>query len=136
MLKYFLVIHMHQFWLVEGLTSWLTTWVGLTSWHKLHLNRLIVPKIGGIFKHCKNFDSLASRLKSTHIVSTPAIKHGIASEPVAVVKYAAIKDNVVNLYPSGIVINPSSPWLAASPDSKVYDPSRNPSYDLLETVSC
>lgn len=44
-------------------------------------------------------------------------------------------DDTVNLYPSGIVINPFSCWLAASPDRKVYCPDRNPPFGLLE-IKC
>ena len=31
------------------------------------------------------------------------------------------KQGKVNLYPSGLVINPKCPWLGSSPDRKVYD---------------
>lgn len=41
----------------------------------------------------------------------------------------------VNLYPSGVVVSPFVPWLAASPDRKVYCPSRQPSFGLLE-IKC
>lgn len=43
-------------------------------------------------------------------------------------------DNV-NVYPSGVVVSPYSPWLAASPDRKLYNPSMNPPYGLLE-IKC
>jgi YqaJ-like viral recombinase domain len=41
----------------------------------------------------------------------------------------------VNLYLCGLVISPYSPWIAASPDRKVYCPARNPPYGLLE-IKC
>jgi len=41
----------------------------------------------------------------------------------------------VNLYPSGLVISPFSPWIAASPDRKVYCPDRDPPFGLLE-IKC
>ena len=46
------------------------------------------------------------------------------------------KGEMVNLYPSGLVINPKCPWLGCSPDRKVYDitlanQGRNP-FGLLE----
>ena len=38
--------------------------------------------------------------------------------------YANIaNEGKVNLFPSGLVINPKSPWLGCSPDRKVYDSS-------------
>lgn len=43
--------------------------------------------------------------------------------------------NTVNFYHAGIVINPFSCWLAASPDRKVYCPERNPPFGLLE-IKC
>ena len=44
-------------------------------------------------------------------------------------------DNNVNLYPSGVVVNPYSHWLAATPDRKVYCPARDPPFGLLE-IKC
>lgn len=41
----------------------------------------------------------------------------------------------VNLYPCGIVISPYVPWIAASPDRRVYSPGRQPSFGLLE-IKC
>ena len=43
-------------------------------------------------------------------------------EPVAVMVYAA-KQGKVNLFPSGLIIHPRSPWLGCSPDRKVYNSS-------------
>src|SRR6056300_1384636 len=43
--------------------------------------------------------------------------------------------NTVNVIPSGIVINPWCPWLAASPDRKVYNPNRDSPFGLLE-IKC
>ena len=44
-------------------------------------------------------------------------------------------DNNVNLYPSGVVVNPYSHWIAATPDRKVYCPARDPPFGLLE-IKC
>src|SRR6218665_501232 len=41
----------------------------------------------------------------------------------------------VNLYSCGIVVSPYVPWIAASPDRKVYCPGRQPSFGLLE-IKC
>jgi hypothetical protein len=38
----------------------------------------------------------------------------------------------VNIFPCGVVLNIEAPWLAASPDRKVYDPGRAPPLGLLE----
>jgi len=50
------------------------------------------------------------------------MKRGIELEPKAATVYAnVVKEGKVNIYPSGLVINPLCPWLGCSPDRKVYD---------------
>ena len=44
-------------------------------------------------------------------------------------------NNDVNIYPCGLVVSPWDPWLAVSPDRKVYCPSMVPAYGLLE-IKC
>lgn len=44
-------------------------------------------------------------------------------------------DNGVNVYPCGLVISPYAPWLAASPDRKVFCPARPSAFGLLE-IKC
>ncbi|KAM7426763.1 hypothetical protein ABFA07_015311 [Porites harrisoni] len=79
-----------------------------------------------------DFESLAVRqLKKT--VQTSAMKHGINTEEEAASAYADSGD--CNVFPAGIVINPSCPHLAASPDRRVYDPSENSPWGLLE-IKC
>lgn len=69
-----------------------------------------------------DFESLAARqLKKT--VQTTAMRHGINREEEAASAYADSGD--CNVFPAGIVINPSCPHLAASPDRRVYNPSEN-----------
>jgi hypothetical protein len=70
-------------------------------------------------------------MKSTRKVQ----KAGLQNEPVAAEKYATVTDHPINLYPSGIVLSPWAPWLAVSPDRRVYDPQRNPPFGLLE-IKC
>ena len=108
---------------------------GSELWHKLRQNRITASKIGEVFKRQKDFLTLVARLKSTRYVCTPAMRHGIDSEPIAATAYGKIKDNSINLYPSGIIISPKAPWLSASPDRKVYDPSRTYPFCLLE-IKC
>ena len=59
-------------------------------------------------------------------------------EPVAAMVYAnTAKQGKVNLFPSGLIINPRSPWIGWSPDRKVYDSSAEENgylpFGLLET---
>lgn len=46
-----------------------------------------------------------------------------------------LQDNNINIYPCGIIVSHHAPWLAASPDRKVYQPSMNPPFGLLE-IKC
>ena len=104
-------------------------------WYKIRKNRITASKIGEIFKRRKDESSLVQRLQSTRHVMTTAMKQGLASEPVAATCYAEVHQNKVNLYPCGVVVNPWAPWLAASPDRKVYFPERFPAFGLLE-IKC
>ena len=62
------------------------------------------------------------------------MERGIKYEPDAAKFY--FDTNTVNIYKSGFVINPSIPFLGASPDYRVYDPSEPISpYGLLE-IKC
>ena len=104
-------------------------------WYKLRKNRITASKVGEIFKRKKEPTALINRLKSTRHVMTSAMKQGLASEPTAAAAYIKIKGNRVNLYPCGVVVNVWAPWLAASPDRKVYNPDMIPPFGLLE-IKC
>ena len=92
-------------------------------------------KSGTEYKRRKNDYSLAEQFKSKRHVTTAAMRRCILSEPVAANKYASCLDNKVNLYPCGVVVNFWSPWLAANPDRKVYNPTKLPPFGLLE-IKC
>jgi hypothetical protein len=66
---------------------------------------------------------------------TAAMRRGHICEPIAGKAYATKLQNKVNLYPCGVVVNLWSPWIAASPDRKAYNPQRNPPFGLLE-IKC
>ena len=107
-----------------------------TLWHEIRSNRLTASKIGRIRSRRDDFGKLLTDLKSTRKVCTAAMKRGIENEPLAASQYASLKNNNVNLYPSGVIVSPYCPWLAASPDRKVYDPTRiNEPFGLLE-IKC
>ncbi|XP_060603836.1 uncharacterized protein LOC132756720 [Ruditapes philippinarum] len=103
-------------------------------WFKIRKNRLTASKIGGIYKRKKEPSSLVQRLKSTRRVTTEAMRKGLASEPAAANAYSVQKSNV-NIYPCGVVVNVWAPWLAASPDRKVYNTAMTPPFGLLE-IKC
>ena len=50
------------------------------------------------------------------------MRRGIEMEATAAIAYARhAKQDKVNLFPAGLIINPKCPWLGSSPDRKVYD---------------
>ena len=104
-------------------------------WFKIRFNRLTASKIGSIRSRKDNFEKLVSDFKCSRHVTTSAMQRGIECEPLAAASYVEIKNNNVNLYPCGVVVSPFCPWLAASPDRKVYDPTRNEPFGLLE-IKC
>ena len=57
-------------------------------------------------------------------------EYGLANEKDAVNSY--VRDRNVNVYRCGLVIDPSCPHLGATPDGKIYDPSENPPFGLIE----
>ena len=63
------------------------------------------------------------------------MRQGLASEPFAASEYAKCLNNEINLYPCGVIVNYWSPWLAATPDRKVYNPNMTPKFGLLE-IKC
>jgi hypothetical protein len=105
-------------------------------WHKVREFRLTASKFGSVARRQKaDVTKLIERLKATRNVQTQAMKDGLAREPLAAEAYVRAKDMKVNLYPCGCVVSVSAPWLAASPDRKVYDPSKPYPYGLLE-IKC
>lgn len=61
------------------------------------------------------------------------MKRGIDLEPEVLQQYRDLCN--VSVVPSGFVLNPDAPYLGASPDAKVYDPTANPPFGLPE-VKC
>jgi hypothetical protein len=102
---------------------------------RVRRHRLTASNMGEIVKRRNDHDALASRLQGTRKCMTAAMRRGHICEPVAGRAYAEKFENRINLYPCGIVVSQCSPWIAASPDRKVYNTERNPPFGLLE-IKC
>lgn len=102
-------------------------------WHDLKSQRLTSSKFKEVCCRKKDFDSLAARLLKKTTVQTAAMKHGLDHEEEAAECFSDLSG--VNVYPCGIMINPSCPHLATSPDRRVYDRTEEDSWGLLE-IKC
>ena len=78
----------------------------------------------------KDLESLSARLLQAKVVQTAAMRFCIQHEDEAAYQYADQFGRVV--YPVGFAINPSLPHLGCSPDRRVYHPSENDPWRLLE----
>ena len=104
-------------------------------WFSLRKNRITSSKVHDVYVRRRHFESLTDRMLSTKYIQTSAMKDGILNEPIAAECYSKQHEHCINVYPCGIVISPWAPWLAVSPDRKVYDPKRSPAFGLLE-IKC
>ena len=87
-----------------------------------------------IYSRRGDHEKLASDLlNKRRDILTPEMRRGLEMEETAASAY--YHEKPVNLYKSGIVINPGFPYLDVSPDYKVYDPSANEHLGLLE-IKC
>ncbi|XP_062581922.1 uncharacterized protein LOC134243706 [Saccostrea cucullata] len=105
------------------------------KWHKIRQDRITASVAGDIVRRKKDCDPLVARLRTTRKVVSAAMRHGLACEPTAALAYVQAMDEDVNIYPCGLVISPWSPWIAATPDRKVFCQSLTPPHGLLE-IKC
>ncbi|XP_056000210.1 uncharacterized protein LOC125676125 [Ostrea edulis] len=105
------------------------------KWHAIRRERITASVAGDIVKRRAAYEPLTGRLKTTRKVVTESMRHGLSFEAVAADAFVRLLDNNVNIYPCGVVVSPYAPWLAATPDRKVYNPTMNQPYGLLE-IKC
>lgn len=99
-------------------------------WHEIRRHRITSTMFKDICVRKADHGKLAVRLLKSKNIQTAAMKFGLENEPVAAKLYLEISGN--NVYLCGFVINPSIPYLGASPDRKIFDPNSTPQYGLLE----
>lgn len=66
------------------------------------------------------------------------VRHGITNEPHAVKRYKSVLQSLrhdIQTFYCGILVDPQSPWLGASPDRLVFDPTETSPHGVLE-VKC
>lgn len=98
-----------------------------TEWNQLRRHRLTAREICQVKE--KTEEGLANRiLQGTR--QTAAMKRGLKLEADAICEYCQIKR--VNHFPCGLVIHPDAPWLGASPDGIIFDPSEPCPFGLIE----
>ncbi|KAH9360465.1 hypothetical protein HPB48_009672 [Haemaphysalis longicornis] len=109
------------------------------TWAKERSLRLTSSNFG-IFS--SKFSANAKQLmtiKSSTLLSVTALAtlHGISNEPMAAKRYEEglrTMGHDVTVLPCGLLVNPTFPWLGASPDRLVFDPAEG-SYGVLE-IKC
>ncbi|KAL1419421.1 hypothetical protein MTO96_005156 [Rhipicephalus appendiculatus] len=65
-------------------------------------------------------------------------RYGISNEQGAVQRYISTlrtRDHNAEVFRSGLIVEPSCPWLGASPDRLVFHPAETPPHGILE-VKC
>ena len=106
------------------------------DWRQLRKFRLTSSKnFKQVASRKRDFERLTQSMLNEKVVQTAAMKYGLEHENEAAKAYVDATGN--NVYLSGIVINPSAPYLACSPDGRVFDNSENgpEQFGLLE-IKC
>lgn len=110
-------------------------------WFQQRKYRLTASNFGRVMTRKKEPTKsfLSSLFQSKNLTNISSIQHGKQNEAVAKTLYVKkMQKNVhanFSVYDSGLVINPSCPYLGASPDGKVFDPTSTNRFGLLE-IKC
>ena len=110
------------------------------TWWQARSKRVTASKFSEIAKQRSKETKLASRLAEAKKdgVKTKGMQHGSDYENTGAEKYEQHMCKVghpVEVLPSGLVVNPSFPYLGASPDRKIIDTKAHPHFGLAE-VKC
>ena len=111
-------------------------------WFDVRRHRLTASMFGEVMRRKTGTppDSLVLRILEHKHFTSAALEWGIKNEPVAIQKYVEMQlvcgHDGLSAFPSGFIISESYPFLGATPDGSVYDPScREQPYGFLE-VKC
>ncbi|KAM7313309.1 uncharacterized protein ISCGN_003184 [Ixodes scapularis] len=107
-------------------------------WKKARLNRLTASRFGCVITRKEWTEKgLKNLIEPKDLTRVRAVQYGIRNESMAKDRYVAVMKNYghnVSIQPNGLFVDPSCPWLGATPDGLVYDPEEL-SYGILE-VKC
>ena len=108
-------------------------------WHPVCRYRITSSLFGIALAHRDTTppDNLVLRLLQPKNFSSQATQHGIEMEPLAISKYREYHGHPdLTVCASGFIVNTAHPFLGASPDGAVYDPSSTlQPYGFLE-IKC
>lgn len=109
------------------------------TWCQERKYRLTASNFGTALLRRQWTDKGLSNLTSSKDLSrVPAVRYGIGNEARALQRYEEALRNTgrdVQLQSAGLFVNPEYPWLGASPDAIVYDPSEDQPWGCVE-VKC
>ncbi|XP_077508760.1 uncharacterized protein LOC144120231 [Amblyomma americanum] len=113
---------------------------GSEMWKRARVHRLTASSFGVVVKRPTWTEKGLQNLTADKDLSrVRAVQYGITNEQPAVQRYVAVmktRGHDVEAFRSGLVVDPSCPWLGASPDRLLFDPwCEIPSHGLLE-VKC
>ena len=121
-----IIVDVNEAWNIQTNT---TSQVEDAMWFQQRKYRLTASNFGQVMTRKKEPTKsfLGSLFQSKNLTNVSSIQHGKQKEAEAKTLYVKkMQKNVhanFSMYDSGLVINPSCPYLDASPDGKVFDPT-------------
>ncbi|XP_051954592.1 uncharacterized protein LOC127624027 [Xyrauchen texanus] len=104
------------------------------EWHDLRKPRVTASRFREMC-HVRGLSSAESLAE--HIIrgcrQTAEMRRGAEMESEVTVEYSKLRN--VNYSPCGLIVHPDAPWIGASPDGVVFDPTEHPQFELVE-VKC
>lgn len=102
------------------------------DWHQLRKPRVTASRFGEVchVRGLSSAESLTERIIRGSRRQTAEMRRGAEMESEVTVEYSKLTN--VNYSPCGLIIHPDAPWLGASPDGVVFDPTEYPQFGLVE----